>query len=123
MICQAMSNCAADRLRDPEHDAADQRTPQAAEPAEHDHLEGDQKPGRTGSGIEIAPDRHEAGGDANRHERDAHRHRINARRGQADEIGRGHIVRHRADLGADAAAVKHQVEADDDRTAATKVMT
>ena len=61
-------------------------------------------------GIEIAPDRHEAGGDADRHETDAHRHCIDACRGQPNQIGCRDVVGDRADLRPDTAAVKEQIK-------------
>src|SRR5689334_4940322 len=43
----------ADGLRDPEHDAAGERTPEAAEPADDHRLERIEQPGRADGRIEI----------------------------------------------------------------------
>src|SRR5262249_41871635 len=106
---------AADRLRDAEDDPAGERSPEAAEAAQHDHLERDQKPSRAGRRVEISPDRHEAGGDADSDEGNAHRDRIDAAGGEANQVGGGDIVGDRADLGADTGAVEQEVENGDKR--------
>jgi hypothetical protein len=53
----------------------------------------------------------------------SHRHRVDPRRGKADEIGRGDVVGNRADFGADAAAVEKQIETADDDHGCEKVST
>ncbi len=69
----------AERLGDTEDDTAQQRSPHAAQSAEDNDLEGDQQAGRAGGWIEVAPDRHAAGGDGDRYEADAHGHGVDAR--------------------------------------------
>ncbi len=54
----------ADRLRDAEDDAAGERAPEAAEPADDHRLEGVDQPGRPDGRIEIGADAEEEGGDA-----------------------------------------------------------
>jgi len=105
----------ADRLGDADHDAADQRAPQAAEAAEHHRLEGGQQAARAGGRIEIGPHRHEARRDRHGDADDAHGDGVDFRRRQADEVRGRDAVGHRADAGADPAAVEQQVEAPDHR--------
>jgi hypothetical protein len=66
----------ADRLRDAEHNAADQRAPHVAEPADDHRLESQDEPDRPGRRIENRPDGEQHAGYCREDHGDAQRQRV-----------------------------------------------
>jgi hypothetical protein len=101
-------------LRNADDDAAGQRAPQAAEPADDDGLEGEYEPCRTDRGIEIGAHPKEQSRQRGDGERDAHGDGEEAAVVDAHELGDVGIVGHGAEGAADRCTVEELVQPDDD---------
>src|SRR5271165_2443650 len=104
----------ARRLRDAENYAARQRSPEAAEAADNDGLEGEDQSAWTDRRIEIGPKTHEKGGDGANDHRDAHRNREHLAVVDAHQLRGDRIVRNRAKSPAQRRSIKYLVHRDDD---------
>ena len=71
----------------PEHDAADQRAPHAAEAADNHRFEGQDQPDRTGRRIEVRADGEQHAGDRREDHRDAERHGVELAIVDAHQLG------------------------------------
>ena len=105
----------ADRLRDAENDAAGERAPEAAEPADDHRLEAEDQPRRPDRRIEIGADGEEHAGDRDDRERQRHREREDVAVVEAHQLRDRLVVGGGAEGAAERGAVEQQLQAADHR--------
>ena len=100
----------ADRLRDAEDDAAGERAPQAAEPADDHRLEAEDQPRRADRRIEIGAHRQKHAGDRDHRERQRHGEREDVAVVEAHQLRHRRIVGGGAEGAAERGAVEHELQ-------------
>ena len=103
----------ADGLRHAEDDAAGERAPEAAEPADDHRLEGIEQPRRADGRIEVRAAAEEERRDGADRQRKAHGDREDAAVVDAHELRRLGVVRGGAEGAAEGGAVEEQVQRED----------
>ena len=105
----------ADRLRHAEDDAAGQRAPHIAEPADDDRLEAEDQPRRADRRIEIGAHRQEHAGDGDDGERQRHRHGEHVAGVEAHQLRHRLVVGGGAEGAAERGAIEQRLQAGDHR--------